>query len=103
MLNATSQTRLWNGSAARWLKYRLGIVQADTQTTYAERQCLLRHATGKRSLVEIGVMHGVNTALLRSVMHTDGLITGIDPHPPGRHVLLSNNKNLHRSSCILVR
>lgn len=29
-------------------------------------------------------MHGVTTALLRSVMHPEGTITGIDPHPPGR-------------------
>jgi hypothetical protein len=29
-------------------------------------------------------MHGVNTALLRSVMDTGGEIVGIDPHPRGR-------------------
>jgi predicted O-methyltransferase YrrM len=73
-----------NGSAARWIAYRLRWRAPDTQTTPAERACLARHAAGRRSLVEIGVMHGVNTALLRSVMDPDGTIVGIDPHPPGR-------------------
>ena len=73
-----------NGSAARWLGYRLGWRSADTQVTAAERACLAKHAAGRRSLVEIGVMHGVNTALLRSVMDPSGTIIGIDPHPPGR-------------------
>lgn len=73
-----------NGSASRWLRYRLGWRPADTQTTADERGCLMKYAARKRSLVEIGVMHGVNTALLRSVMDPSGTITGIDPHPPGR-------------------
>lgn len=73
-----------NGSAARWLGYRLGLRPANTQTTPAERACLAKHAAGRRSLVEIGVLHGVNTALLRSVMDPSGTIIGIDPHPPGR-------------------
>lgn len=68
----------------RWARYRLGFAQADTQTTAAERDCLSRHATGRRNLVEIGVMHGVTTALLRSVMSPEGVVTGIDRHPPGR-------------------
>jgi hypothetical protein len=73
-----------NGSAARWLGYRLGRRPAETQTTPAERGCLAKHAAGRRSLVEIGVMHGVNTGLLRSVMDPGGTITGIDPHCRGR-------------------
>ena len=71
------------GSAARWLRYRLGLARPDTQVSGAEHACLVRHAAGRRSLVEIGVMHGVTTALLRSVMHPEGTITGIDPHRPG--------------------
>src|SRR5712691_9560812 len=73
-----------NGSAARWLKYCLGLRPADTQVTQAERACLARHGAGKRSMVEIGVLHGVTTSLLRSVMDPEGSIIGIDPHPPGR-------------------
>jgi predicted O-methyltransferase YrrM len=75
---------IWNGAAVRYARYRLGLVGADTQTTAAERACLSRHAAGRRSLVEIGVMHGATTALLRSVMAPEGVVTGIDRHPPGK-------------------
>ena len=75
---------LVNGSAARWLMYSLGLRPADTQTTVNERALLAKHAEGRESLVEIGVMHGVNTALLRTVMSPEGTLTGIDPHPRGR-------------------
>src|SRR5438477_1435093 len=73
-----------DGAAARWIKYTLGLIPAATQTTTVERECLMRHARGRLSIVELGVMHGVTTALLRSVMAADGTIVGIDPHPPGR-------------------
>jgi len=76
--------RFGHGAAARWVRYRIGLVPADTQTTEAERACLLRHARGRRCIVELGIMHGATTALLRSVMAADGTVTGIDPHPPGR-------------------
>ena len=76
--------KVWNGPAGHWLRYRCGLAPADTQTTEAERECLVRHARGRRSLVELGVMHGVNTALLRGVMADDGVVTGVDPHLPGR-------------------
>jgi predicted O-methyltransferase YrrM len=75
---------LFNGSAMRWLLHRLGLQAAHTQLTAAEQACLAKHAAGKRSLVEIGVMYGVTTALLRSVMHPAATVTGIDPHPVGR-------------------
>lgn len=75
---------IWNGAAALYVRYRLGLIKADTQTTAPERACLTRHAAGRRGLVEIGVMHGATTALLRSVMASDGVVTGIDRHPPGR-------------------
>ncbi len=73
-----------NGAAVRWARYRLGLEPADTQTTSAERACIARHAFGRRSLVELGVMHGVTTAILRRAMADDGVVTGIDRHPPGR-------------------
>jgi predicted O-methyltransferase YrrM len=75
---------IWNGAAVLYARYRLGLVEADTQTTAPERACLTRHAAGRRSLVEIGVMHGATTALLRSVMAPEGVVTGIDRHPPGK-------------------
>jgi predicted O-methyltransferase YrrM len=73
-----------NGSAARWLLHGLGLREADTQTTAAERACLARHAAGRTRLVEIGVMHGVTTAVLRGAMSEAGVLTAIDPHPAGR-------------------
>lgn len=73
-----------NGAAMHWLRYRLGLAAADTQTTAAEQACLRRHAAGRRAIVELGVMHGATTGLLRSVMAADGTIAGVDPHPRGR-------------------
>ena len=69
---------------AHWLLHRVGVRRASTQVSAAEQRCLARYAAGKRRLVEIGVMHGVTTALLRRVMDAGGTLTGIDPHPPGR-------------------
>ncbi len=74
-----------HGAAAlHWVRYTLALAEADTQTTDAERACLARYAAGRRSIVELGVMHGATTALLRGVMADDGTITAVDPHPPGR-------------------
>ena len=75
---------VWDHAAPRWVRYRLGLVGPSTQTTAAERACLARHAAGRRCLVELGVMHGVTTAVLRAAMAADGVVYGVDPHPPGR-------------------
>ena len=66
------------------LLWKLGLAEAETQTTDAERDCLTRHASGKRRLIEIGVWHGVTTCRLRQAMASDGVIFGIDPYPKGR-------------------
>jgi predicted O-methyltransferase YrrM len=52
--------------------------------TDAERECLKKHAAGKKRLVEIGVMFGSSTALLKSAMDPTGKLVGVDPHRPGR-------------------
>lgn len=70
--------------ALHWLLHRLGLAAAGTQVSPAERAALLRRATGRRRLVEIGVWHGATTRRLREVMAEDGEITGVDPFPPGR-------------------
>lgn len=67
-----------------YLLHRLGLAPAGTQTSPAEQQALLRWADGKRRLVEIGVWHGANTRRLRDAMAEAGVITGVDPFPPGR-------------------
>ncbi len=66
------------------LLWEVGLAKAETQTTDAERQCLARHAASRRCLVEIGVWHGVTTALLRRTMSPDGVLYGVDPYPKGR-------------------
>jgi predicted O-methyltransferase YrrM len=71
-------------SAWWWLLHLLRLRPEDTQLTQRERACLVRHAAGRRRLVEIGVMHGATTALLRTAMDPSGILTGIDPHLPGR-------------------
>jgi predicted O-methyltransferase YrrM len=64
--------------------WQLGLAQAETQTTWAERDCLARHASSKKRLAEIGVWHGVTTCRLRKVMATEGTLFAIDPYPKGR-------------------
>jgi predicted O-methyltransferase YrrM len=46
--------------------------------------CLSRHANARRTLVEIGVMHGASTRVLCDAMAADGTLTAVDPFPPGR-------------------
>lgn len=67
-----------------YVAWTVGLAAADTQTTAAERDCLARHAQGRRRLVEIGVWHGVTTKRLRRAMHPDGILTAVDPFPEGR-------------------
>ena len=67
-----------------WMLHALRLRPAHTQTTPAERNCLARHATGRRNLVEIGVMHGASTRVLCGAMAPDGVLTAIDPFPAGR-------------------
>jgi len=67
-----------------YVAWSVGLASADTQTTVAERDCLARHAKGRRRLVEIGVWHGVTTRRLRAVMHPQGVLTAVDPYPVGR-------------------
>lgn len=66
---------------ARWW---LGVDAAQTQTTPAERACLVRWATGRRVAVEIGVFEGVTTAALRRALAPDAILFAIDPFFPGR-------------------
>ena len=69
---------------SHFILWWLGLAQAETQTSQAERDCLVRHAAGKRRLVEIGVWHGVTTARLRAVMASDAVLYAVDPFPAGR-------------------
>jgi len=64
--------------------WSVGLAKAETQTTDAERDCLARHASGKKRLAEIGVWHGVTTCRLRKAMAADAILYAIDPYPVGR-------------------
>jgi predicted O-methyltransferase YrrM len=67
-----------------FLLWLAGLAPPQTQTSDAERDCLAKHAAGKRRLVEIGVWHGVTTARLRAAMAPDAVLYAVDPFPAGR-------------------
>lgn len=69
---------------SHYLAWTIGLAPATTQTTTAERDCLARHAAGRRRLVEIGVWHGVTTKRLRGAMDPTGVLSAVDPFPVGR-------------------
>ena len=71
-------------SAQHALRYFLGLDEAATQTTTAERQCLAQYASGKRRIVEIGVFEGVGTRILANCVAPGGRVYGIDPFVKGR-------------------
>ena len=66
------------------LAWYAGLARPETQTTSAEREAIVRHARGCRRVVEVGVWHGVTTALLRDAMDPRGVLWAVDPFPPGR-------------------
>jgi predicted O-methyltransferase YrrM len=78
-----------------WL---LGLKEPETQTTPAERDCLARHAGGRRRVVEIGVWHGVTTKRLRGAMAADGWLTAVDPFPAGRLGFSAAQRIAHREA-----
>jgi predicted O-methyltransferase YrrM len=67
-----------------FLLWLAGARAAETQTTDRERAALAAQAAGGRHIVEIGVWHGVTTAVLRGAMARDGVLWAVDPFPPGR-------------------
>ena len=66
---------------ARWL---VGLDRPTSQTNERERAHLVRHATGRRKLVEIGVWEGLTTTSLRRAMPPDAELLCVDPYPVGR-------------------
>ncbi len=67
-----------------FLLWLIGLRCAETQTTARERAALAAHAAGRVRLVEIGVWHGVTTAVLRRAMSSSGTLWAVDPFPAGR-------------------
>ena len=64
-----------------YLKWRMGMQPAYSQTSVEERRCLLRYAEGKRKVAEIGVFEGVNSRQFRSRLPVDGVLILVDPYP----------------------
>src|SRR5918994_3297503 len=67
-----------------FLLWLVGGRAAETQTTARERAALAVRAAGRARIVEIGVWHGVTTAVLRRAMAPDGVLWAVDPFPAGR-------------------
>jgi hypothetical protein len=68
----------------RFVRWRLGLVSVEPWTMPEEAACLVRHATGRHRLAEVGVWEGGTTRRLRSVMAPDATLFAIDPFPTGR-------------------
>lgn len=71
-------------NALHYLRYRLGLDAAATQTTAAERELLGELAPGRKVIVELGVFEGVGSRTLRSAMDPDAELFCVDPFPVGR-------------------
>jgi predicted O-methyltransferase YrrM len=67
-----------------FVRWRVGIDRPSSQTNERERAHLVRHATGRRKLVEIGVWEGLTTTYLRRAMPPDAELLCVDPYPIGR-------------------
>lgn len=62
----------------------LGLRGTIAQHSEAEERELMRHASGCRTIVEIGVAEGASALALREAAASDGTIYLVDPYPPGR-------------------
>jgi predicted O-methyltransferase YrrM len=67
------------------MRHAIGVEDAHTQTSSAERERLAQHASGKRCAVEIGVFEGATTAMLaRAIKPAGGRLYAVDPFFRGR-------------------
>lgn len=67
------------------VRHALGVEDAQTQTSRAEREHLARHAAGRKRAVEIGVFEGATTAILaRAIQPGGGRLYAVDPFFRGR-------------------
>lgn len=67
-----------------FILWRIGFEKPETYYTPRECERLEHYARGQRSLAELGCWQGVNTARLRRVMHSEGMLFAIDPYSKGR-------------------
>ena len=71
-------------NALHYLRYRVGLDEAQTQITAAERELLRDLAPGRKVIVELGVFEGVSGRIMRAAMDDDAEIFCVDPFPAGR-------------------
>lgn len=67
-----------------YIKVKLGIDVAETQTTDLEKKALIKYVNGKKVVIEIGVFEGANTVMLAKHMGQEGKLYGIDPFFRGK-------------------
>jgi predicted O-methyltransferase YrrM len=68
----------------QFLKWRVGLMAAESVTTAPEAASLARYAQGRKRLAEIGVWQGGTTKRLRSMMAPDATLYAVDPFPKGQ-------------------
>ena len=68
---------------SHFLLWKIGLSQAETQTSQSERDCLTEFVVGCSKVAEIGVWHGVSTCALRKGMSPSGVLFAVDPYFPG--------------------
>ena len=68
-----------------YMLYRLGLDEARTQTTPAERALFRELAAGARTIVEIGAFEGVSTRAMRDAMPRDAHLYAVDPFSANRY------------------
>ena len=76
----------------------LGLRPIFAQHSQAEHDALLRWATGRRCIVEIGVAEGASACALREAMAGDGVLTLIDPYHLSRIRALNSLQRAARSA-----
>jgi len=88
-------------TAYRWLRHPifawLGIRPVWGQHTAGEHAALKKWATGKSSMVEIGVAEGASAVALREVMSPSGTLWLIDPFHLGRESVNATKRAAHRA------
>jgi len=60
-----------------------GLAGAWSVHSKAERDCLVSYADGCHTIVELGVLQGASTKLLRQAMASGGTLYAVDRFSPG--------------------
>jgi predicted O-methyltransferase YrrM len=77
--------RLRTSNVLHYVRYRLGLDEARTQTAPAERALFRELAAGARTIVEIGAFEGVSTRAMRDAMPGNARLYAVDPFIANRY------------------